>query len=210
MSIGPADVSFATIVHNSDTYDKCLQSSLSALVVDGAVDLFVYESTGPVSRAKIFNHVLDHRAKTRFVAFCHPEIMFGSDFLDVFVEHYREGMGCVGFVGKQGDDILTANDAEEKKAPVSVEVLDECLCFVDRKQDMHFDDIYFRGLHMAVTDLCMQQMASGRENFVFPFHGCQHMSSTLQQRGKNWGTFVRDFRILVNKWRTRGMRAKAT
>jgi len=200
-----------TVSSSDEDYEKHLKKSLSGIprlkseFMLGKLDTNI---------AHEYNSFIA-RCKQRFVVFCHQDVEFSDDLIDVYLKFYDPAkIGAAGIIGKSADNAIvfggirplcinyeiTYKARTLSGAPEQVMCLDSCMVIVDKECKGFFDEVVFNGLHCFVEDFCCQQRNRGRAVIVLPLRMVDHFGTTTKKCGDGWGNYLFYYHLLHYKW----------
>ena len=209
------DISFVTCVNNVEQYRNLVIGSLFKSGTNKYYEIIPVLNFGnPYSAAKALNAGLD-LARGEIVVFCHQDIVFYKEWIDMLYERIAEiekqttKWGVLGTAGISENDNTTGvvhnmRGTFQWTSTIrakfhSVQTVDEHCMVIRKSSGLRFDDVVFDGFHCYGPDLCLSAISKGLTNFGILCPLVHDSMSGSIVSGKK--EFMRLLNALAQKWR---------
>jgi len=213
------DVSFVTCVNNMTQYRNYVLGSLFKNSTKKNYEVVPVMNFGnPHSAAAALNLGLD-RAKAEIVVFCHQDVLFYENWVDMMFERIKEieqlpnkkKWGVIGTAGisKRDDTIGVVHNMKGKiqwqssrRARVyPIQTVDEHCMIIRKSSKLRFDAKVFNGFHFYGPDICLSALDRGMRNYGILCPLVHDSKSGSLVSGKR--EFMRLLNALAKKWRAK-------
>jgi hypothetical protein len=210
------EVSFVTCVNNLTQYRNYVVGSLFKNNTSYNYEMVPVLNLGnPYSAAQALNIGLD-RARGKIVVFCHQDVMFYENWVDMFFDRVKEieskvgqKWGVIGTAGitQKEDTIGVVHNRKgsiqwqstKRSTAYEVQTLDEHCMAIRKNSGLRFDSAVFNGFHFYGPDICLNSLDRGFRNFGILCPLVHDSSSGSLLSGKK--EFMRLLHALAKKWR---------
>lgn len=213
----PVDVSFVTCVNNMSQYRSYVVGSLfKSKTLKNYEIIPILNFGNPYSAAHALNIGLD-RARSDIVVFCHQDVLFYEDWVDMLFDRIQEietrtkKWGVIGTAGiSRRDDIVGVVhnmkgrlqwQSSKRSRICPVQTVDEHCMIIRKSSKLRFDQNVFNGFHFYGPDICLSALSKGFMNFGILCPLVHDSKSTSLVSGKR--EFMRLLNALAKKWRAK-------
>lgn len=209
------DISFVTCVNNIEQYRNFVLGSLLKSSTKKIYETIPVLNFGnKYSAAQALNIGLD-KARGDLVVFCHQDILFYKEWIDMLYERIKEiekkttEWGVLGTAGINSND-TTIGVVHNLMGTFQwgsclgvtihpVQTVDEHCMIIKKSSGLRFDEEKFNGFHCYGPDICLSATSKGFTNFGILCPLVHESSSGSIISGKK--EFMRLLNILAQKWR---------
>lgn len=211
------DLSFVTCVNNLRQYRNYVVGSLFKNKTNKNYEIIPVLNFGnKYSAAEALNLGLD-MSKGDNVVFCHQDVLFYEDWIDMLYERIDEidshnhRWGVLGTAGitSRDDTVGVVHSIKgrlqwqpsKRARTYEVQTVDEHCMITKRNSGLRFDSATFDGFHFYGPDLCLNAINQGFKNFGILCPLVHDSNSGSLASGKR--EFMRLLNALARKWRPR-------
>lgn len=209
------DVSFVTCVNNLKQYRNYVVGSLFKNNTKRNYEVVPVLNFGnPYSAAEALNVGLD-KSRGDIVVFCHQDVIYYEDWVDMFfervaeIESHNHKWGVLGTAGitKRDDTVGVVHSVKgglqwqpnKRARTYEVQTVDEHCMAIKRSSGLRFDHVTFNGFHFYGPDICLLALSRGFKNFGILCPLVHDSKSGSLASGKR--EFMRLLNALAKKWR---------